>query len=157
MTARNRSKNNSNSNSSSDRGVASQQPDDAPRKSTSKVAAKAEENAPLASRGSGSDASMLMKCVCTLFYLALAAGVVFASVHFQRELSEIRHASVRNEESAMKCAAAAREVENAFTQVSGLHHPVAFLLWKQHTHSANKICSKSDWIAINLTKTLFFK
>jgi len=119
MTAKNRSKNSSNSNSS---GVASPQPDhDAAKKTPGKVAVKA-ENAPLASRGSGSDALMMMiKCVCALFSLALAAGVVLASVHFQRELSEIKHASVRYEESAMKCAAAAREVENALTQVSGLH------------------------------------
>lgn len=113
MTVKNRNKNNSNSN---DKTVPSQQQDDTAKKSP-KVA-KA-ENAAVSSRGSGSGA--LIKFLSALFYLALAAGAVFASLYLHQELSDIKHANSRHEESMKKCTTAAREVEHALQQVSWLH------------------------------------
>lgn len=110
MTVKNRNKNNSNSN---DKTVPSQQQDDTAKKSP-KVA-KA-ENAAVSSRGSGSGA--LIKFLSALFYLALAAGAVFASLYLHQELSDIKHANSRHEESMKKCTTAAREVEHALQQVS---------------------------------------
>ncbi|XP_048011932.1 cytoskeleton-associated protein 4-like [Megalobrama amblycephala] len=110
MTVKNRNKNNSN-----DKTAPSQQHDEAPKRSP-KVA-KA-ENAPVSSRGSGSDA--LKKFLSALFYLALAAGAVFASLYLHQELSDIKHANSRHEESMKKCTAAAREVEHALQQIRSM-------------------------------------
>lgn len=114
MTVKNRNKNNSN-----DKPAPSQHQDDAPKRSpkVTKVAKVAKaENAPVSSRRSGSDA--LTKFLSALFYLALAAGAVFASLYLHQELSDIKLANSRHEESMKKCTAAAREVEHALQQVS---------------------------------------
>lgn len=116
MTAKNRNKSNAHSNDKTVP-VQQQQQDDAPKKSP-KVA-KA-ENAPVSSRASGSDA--LTKFVSVLFYLALAAGAALASLYFHQELSDIKRANSRHEESMEKCSAAARDADHALQQVSRLIH-----------------------------------
>ncbi|KTF75429.1 hypothetical protein cypCar_00031130 [Cyprinus carpio] len=101
MAAKNRNKSSSQP-SNSDKTPASAQPDDAPRSRSAQRAAGAQSN-----NASGSPA--LLKLVSALCYLGFVAGTVIVSVTFYHELSEIKLASSRHEESVQRSADARQQ------------------------------------------------
>lgn len=143
MAPKNKTKNNNSQ--SGDKPVASQQPQEDAAKRSPRAAKS--ESAPVSSRRSASD--VLLKLVSALLYLALAAGAVLASLYVHRELTDIKLASSRHDESARKCASAAHEVEIALQQVSVALHT---LCGGGNLHTYTQIPSKRTWVAINLFK-----
>lgn len=116
MAAKNRNKSSSQP-SNSDKTPASAQPDDAPRSRSAQRAAGAQSN-----NASGSPA--LLKLVSALCYLGFVAGTVIVSVTFYHELSEIKLASSRHEESVQRSADARQQIRSMQASLEALESAV---------------------------------